>query len=359
MKSIYLVKRMAAALGMLVAVGAAYAADAGFPAPVGDSSLVPSGARLDRIFDGGCMLTEGVAAGHDGMIYFSDITFTAFCKDPSGKFRQAGNIWKYNPKSGETSVFRSPSGMSNGIKFDRDGNMIAALGADFGGRMLIKTDMKTGKSYILAGLYDGKPFNALNDVTIDEKGRMYFTDPRYLGHEPIFQDGYAAYRLDLDGTVTRVATNCGKCNGILISPDQKTMYIVSNDNGWFEFQNLKKDETTVQAEHLLQAYDVDASGTLSNRRVLIDYSKLDKPCSGPDGMVADEKSNLWIASRCEHRPGIQVLDPNGKELAYISTGTELPTNVGFGRGADANLLYLTSGKSLYRIRVGVKGYQLP
>ncbi len=360
MKNLYLLKRTAAALGVFVVVSsAAYAADPGFPAPTGDRSLVPSGAKLDRIFDGGCMLTEGVAAGHDGMIYFSDITFTAFCKDPSGKFRQAGNIWKYDPKSGQTSIFRSPSGMSNGIKFDRDGNMIAALGADFGGRMLIKTDMSTGKSYILAGLYDGKPFNALNDVTIDEKGRMYFTDPRYLGHEPIFQDGYAAYRLDPDGTVTRVATNCGKCNGILISPDQKTMYIVSNDNGWFEFQNLKKGETTVQAGHLLQAYDVDGNGNLSNRRVLIDYSKLDKPCSGPDGIIADEKGNLWVASRCEHRPGVQVLSPDGKELAYISTGTELPTNVGFGRGADANLLYLTSGKSLYRIRVGVKGYQLP
>jgi len=360
MKNLYLLKRTAAALGVFVVVSsAAYAADPGFPAPTGDRSLVPSGAKLDRIFDGGCMLTEGVAAGHDGMIYFSDITFTAFCKDPSGKFRQAGNIWKYDPKSGQTSIFRSPSGMSNGIKFDRDGNMIAALGADFGGRMLIKTDMSTGKSYILAGLYDGKPFNALNDVTIDEKGRMYFTDPRYLGHEPIFQDGYAAYRLDPDGAVTRVATNCGKCNGILISPDQKTMYIVSNDNGWFEFQNLKKGETTVQAGHLLQAYDVDGNGNLSNRRVLIDYSKLDKPCSGPDGIIADEKGNLWVASRCEHRPGVQVLSPDGKELAYISTGTELPTNVGFGRGADANLLYLTSGKSLYRIRVGVKGYQLP
>jgi gluconolactonase len=360
MKSLYLLKRTAAALGMFAAVsGAAYAVDPGFPAPIGDRSLVPAAARLDRIFDGGCMLTEGVAAGHDGMVYFSDITFTAFCKDPSGKFRQAGNIWKYDPNTGQTSIFRSPSGMSNGIKFDRDGNMIAALGADFGGRMLIKTDMANGKSYILAGLYDGKAFNALNDVTIDEKGRMYFTDPRYLGHEPIFQDGFAAYRLDPDGTVTRIATNCGKCNGILISPDQKTMYIVSNDNGWFEFQNLKKGETTIQAGHLLQAYDVDANGNLSNRRVLIDYSKLDKPCSGPDGMVADEGGNLWIASRCEHRPGIQVLRPDGKELAYISTGTEMPTNVGFGRGADANLLYLTSGKSLYKIRVGVKGYQLP
>ena len=360
MNMMQLIKRSALVLGAALAVSAnVYAEDPGFPAPVGDKNLVPAGARLDRIFDGGCMLTEGVAAGHDGMIYFSDITFTKFCKDPSGKFLQAGNIWKLNPKTGEVSIFRSPSGMSNGLKFDRDGNMIAALGADYGGRMLIKTDMKTGKSYILTGLYKGEPYNALNDVTIDEKGRIYFTDPRYLGHEPIFQDGYAAYRLDPDGTVTRVATNCGKCNGILISPDQKTMYIISNDNGWFEFQNLQQGETTVQAGHLLQAYDVDANGNLSNRRVLIDYSKQDKPCSGPDGMIADENGNLWVASRCEHRPGIQVLNPQGKELAYISTGKELPTNVGFGRGADSNLLYLTSGKSLYSIRVGAKGYQLP
>jgi gluconolactonase len=360
MKGLQFAKRSAVMLGAVLAVSATvYADDPGFPAPIGDNSLVPAGARLDRVFDGGCMLTEGVAAGHDGMMYFSDITFTKFCKDPSGKFLQAGNIWKFNPSTGGATIFRSPSGMSNGLKFDRDGNMIAALGADYGGRMLIKTDMKTGKTYILSGLYDGKPYNALNDVTIDEKGRIYFTDPRYLGHEPIFQDGYAAYRLDTDGTVTRVATNCGKCNGILISPDQKTMYIVSNDNGWFEFQNLKQGETTVQAGHLLQAYDVDANGDLSNRRVLIDYSKLAKPCSGPDGIIADENGNLWVASRCEHRPGVQVLNPQGKELAYISTGKELPTNVGFGRGADSNLLYLTSGKSLYRIRVGARGYQLP
>jgi gluconolactonase len=122
---------------------------------------------------------------------------------------------------------------------------------------------------------------------------------------------------------------------------------------------LKEGEKTVQNAHLLQAYNVSPEGTLSNRRVLIDYGKLDKPCSGPDGMIADVDGNIWMAARCEHRPGIVVMSPQGKELAYISTGKELPTNVGFGRGADANVLYLTSGKSLYRIKVGKKGYQLP
>src|SRR5258706_672828 len=125
------------------------------------------------------------------MIYFSDITFTKFCKDPSGKYLQAGNIWKYNPKNSETSIFRSPSGMSNGIKFDRDGNMIAALGADYGGRMLVKTDMKTGKTYILSGLYNGRPYNALNDVTIPEKGGINVTDPRKPGPESAVQQGFA------------------------------------------------------------------------------------------------------------------------------------------------------------------------
>jgi gluconolactonase len=363
MRVIDLFKRATIGLVFLCVLGlwsASSAVDPGFPPSTGDRSILPPGATLDRIFDGGCVLTEGVAAGHDGMIYFSDITFTRACKDPSGKFPQAGHIWRYNPTTGEATIFRSPSGMSNGLKFDREGNMIAALGADFGGRMLIKTDMKTGKSYILTGLFEGKPYNALNDISIDEKGRIYFTDPRYLGHEPVMADGFAAYRLDPDGTVRRIATDCGKCNGILVSPDQKRLYIVSNDNGWLEFQNLKEGEKLLQGSHLLQVYDLAPDGTVSNRRVFKDYSRDRTPaCSGPDGLVADVEGNIYAAERCEHRPGIVVYAPDGRELAFIPTGTELPTNVGFGRGAEASILYVTSGKNLYRITVGKKGYQLP
>jgi gluconolactonase len=330
--------------------------DAGFPAPEGEASVLSADSKLMKVFDGGCVLTEGVAAGPDGFMYFSDITFTTMCKDESGKYPQAGNIWKYDPKTGEATVWRSPSGMSNGLKFDADGNLIAALGADYGGRMLVKTDMETGKSYILSGLYDGKPYNALNDVTIDEQGRIYFSDPRYLGHEPIFQPGYAVYRLDPDGTVERIVTDGGKTNGVLVSPDQQTLYVVSNDNGWFDFMRLKEGEAApAQGHHVLQAYDLAADGTASNRRVLVDYH----PYSGPDGIIADVEGNLYAAVRAENRPGVAVYNPEGKELAFIPTGEELPTNVGFGRGDESNVLYVTSGKSLYKIKMAKEGYQLP
>ncbi len=352
---------LAVGLSLGLGVSAAMAADffagedSGFPAPSGDASVLPPGSKLMKVFDGGCVLTEGVSAGPDGYMYFSDITFTTLCKDVSGKFSQAGNIWKYDPKTGEATIWRSPSGMSNGLKFDKDGNMIAALGGDYGGRMLIKTDMKTGKSYILTGLYNGQPYNSLNDVTIDEKGRIYFSDPRYLGHEPIYQPGYAVYRLDLDGGVTRLITDGGKTNGVLVSPDQKTLYVISNDNGWFDFLRLKEGETTAQGHHVLQAYDLAADGSVSNRRVLVDYY----PYSGPDGMIADVEGNIYAAVRSENRPGIAVYNPEGKELAFIPTGKELPTNVGFGRGEERNVLYITSGKSLYKIQMVKDGYQLP
>ncbi|MFO1319141.1 MAG: SMP-30/gluconolactonase/LRE family protein [Burkholderiales bacterium] len=340
--------------------GAAMAqTDAGFPAPAGDASVVAAGAKVEKLFEADCF-SEGVSVGPDNSVYFSDITFTKFCKDPGGRHPMGGHIWRYDPRTGQATIFRSPSGMSNGTKFDRNGDMIIATGADYGLRVLAKIDMKTGRSLILAGGFEGKPFNALNDISIDAKGRIFFTDPRYLGHEPIMADGYAAYRLDPDGAVHRATTECGKCNGILVSPDQKRVYIVSNDNGFFAFENLKPGEKTLAGHHLLAVWDLAADGSLSNRRVFKDYSKDRTPaCSGPDGLVADADGNLWVAERCEHRPGIAVYAPDGRELAFIPTGKELPTNVAFGRGDLANTLYITSGKSLYRVKVGKRGYELP
>jgi len=298
------------------------------------------------------VLTEGVAVAPDGTAYFSDITFTHVSKEMKQPV-EAGHIWKFDPKTKKTTIFRSPSGMSNGIKFDAEGNMIVAEGADFGGRRLTKTDMKTGKSYILAGLYEGRPFNSPNDITIDEKGRIYFSDPRYVGHEPIDQPVQAVYRVDPDGTIARVITDAGKCNGVCLSPDQKTLYVVSNDNGNFGIGRLKKEEPTRKGMMALLAYDVAADGSAKFRKVLVDYA----PQDGPDGLVVDTEGNLYVAVRDETRPGVYVYSPEGKELAYIKT--EIPTNVGFGRGKESKTLYITAGKSLYRIALNREGYQLP
>lgn len=326
----------------------------------GDEPIFPVGAKPEKLFESR-VLTEGVCVAPDGQVYFSEITFSHLARQPDGTI-EAGHIWRFDPGTGKTSIFRSPSGMSNGIKFDAQGRMLVAEGADFGGRRLTRTDMQTGKSYILASLFEHRPFNSPNDITIDEQGRVYFSDPRYLGHEPIDQPVMAVYRVDTNGSVHRIITDAGKPNGVCVSPDQKSLYVVSNDNGATSIDRLSKGGVA-QADKVstplrkgfmgLLAYDLASDGTAKFRHVLVDYSPMD----GPDGLVCDRQGNLYVAVRAENRPGICVYSPAGKELAYLPT--EVPTNVGFGRGKDANLLYITAGKSLYRIRVNREGYQLP
>jgi len=314
--------------------------------------IVPADAKVELLFDGGLVLTEGVAAAPDGTMYFSDITFSHVSREKTGQL-EAGHIWKFDPATGKTTIFRSPSGMSNGIKFDAAGNMIVAEGADYGGRRVTRTDMATGKATIIAGMFEGRPFNSPNDITIDEKGRIYFSDPRYLGHEPIEQPIQAVYRIDTDGKIHRVITDAGKCNGVCISPDQKTLYVVSNDNGSNGLERIPKDVPMRKGLMALLAYDVAADGSCKLRKTLVDYA----PQDGPDGLVCDVAGNLYVAVRDVTRPGIYVYSPEGKELAYIAT--EVPTNVGFGRGKESRTLYITAGKSLYRIRLNREGYHLP
>lgn len=320
--------------------------------------IVPPDAKLERLYEGK-YLTEGVSVAPDGMVYFSEITFSHLSRDDKGAVA-AGYLWKFDPATKKTTIYRSPSGMSNGIKFDAAGNMIVAEGADYGGQRVTRTDMATGKAAIIAGLFDGRPFNAPNDITIDEKGRIYFSDPRYLGHEPLDQPVMAVYRIDLDGSVHRIITDAGKPNGVCISPDQKTFYLVSNDNGATGFDRLDPPGTPPEAKaptrkgHMaLMAYDLAADGKAKFRKTLVDYS----PYDGPDGIVCDTEGNVYAAVRAENRPGICVYSPAGKELAYIPT--EIPTNVGFGRGKESKMLYITAGVSLYRIRLNRSGYHLP
>lgn len=344
--------RISAWFVMVVACSAA--------AVLAQDSIVPAKVQVEKLFEGK-YLTEGVSVAPDGMVYFSEITFSHLSRDKSGAI-EAGYIWKFDPSTKKTTIFRSPSGMSNGLKFDAAGNLIAAEGADYGGRRVTRTDMKTGKALIIAGLFEGRPFNAPNDITIDLKGRIYFSDPRYLGHEPLDQPVVGVYRIDPDGKVARIITDAGKANGVAISPDQKTLYVVSNDNGSTGMERLTKGAQDPPEKIVpparkglmaLLAYDLAADGSAKFRETLVDYA----PYDGPDGLVVDTDGNLYVAVRAENRPGIYVYSPQGKELGYIKT--EVPTNVGFARGADAGVLYITAGTSLFRVRLNCRGYHLP
>lgn len=324
-----------------------------------EEPIFPANAKVEKLFESR-VLTEGVSAAPDGMVYFSEITFSHVARDEQGAI-EAGHIWKFDPKTGKTSIFRSPSGMSNGIKFDAQGRMLVAEGADFGGRRVTRTDMTTGKAHIIAALFEGRPLNSPNDITIDEKGRIYFSDPRYLGFEGIDQPVPSVYRIDTDGSLHRIITDAGKPNGVCVSPDQKSLYVVSNDNGGTSIDRLagpaaKADKVQIPLKKgpmTLMAYDLSVDGSATFRKTLVDYA----PEDGPDGLVCDKDGNLYVAVRAVSRPGICVYSPEGKELAYLPT--EIPTNVGFGRGPDSNLLYITAGSSLYRIRINRHGYQLP
>ncbi len=315
-------------------------------APLAAQIFAP-GAKLEKIYEGG-HLTEGVTVAPDGAVFFSDITFTT----ETGM--QAGHILRFDPATRRTTVYRSPSGMSNGLKFDAQGRLLAAEGADYGGRRITRTDLATGKSVILAGLFEGKPFNSPNDITLDAQGRIYFSDPRYLGHEPLEQPVMAVYRLDPDGRVHRIITDASKPNGVAVSPDQKTLYVVTNDDGLLGFDRLPKGTPARKGRMELSAYDLRPDGTATFRQRLVNYA----PEDGPDGLVCDTRGNLYVAVRNEKRFGISVYSPKGDELAYLPT-PERPTNVGFGRGPEATTLYITAGGSVYRTKTVIPGFHLP
>ena len=320
--------------------------------PAFGQNAFPPGARAEIIFTGQGE-TEGVTSAPDGKIYFSDITLSRVVRDDRG-FTQGGHIWRHDPATGETTLFRSPSCKSNGLEFDAQGNLIACEGADFGGRRVSRTDMKSGLCTILSATFDGRPYNAPNDLATDARGRIYFTDPKYVGPEALEQPVMGVYRIDPDGKVTRIITDAGKPNGILVSPDQRTLYVVCNDNGSEGVDALldaaHKPPPLRRGTMALLAYDLREDGGATFRKVLVDYA----PEAGPDGLTCDSLGHLFVACRSEKRPGVGVYDAEGKELDFLDLSPP-PTNVSFGRGADAGTLYITSGASLHRVKTLRKG----
>jgi gluconolactonase len=342
-------KRLISLTIVLLSVPAVFADD--LPLPTG--AVVPEGARLEKLFtrtaklrDG---LTEGPACAPDGSIYFSDI--------PVGPDK--GLIMRFDPKTMQTTIFADDSRKSNGLKFDAKGRLVACEGSDGGGRAVAAYDLDTKKRTVLADSYMGKRFNAPNDLAIDRKGRIYFSDPRYLGPEKRELDQMAVYRIDTDGTVVEVTYEAEKPNGVALSPDDRTLYVIDHNNN-----NERLDESPNPAKKgamKLYAFPLGADGLISGpRRTLIDLGEE----NGFDGMAVDEKGNLYLAQRSLKRPGFLVTDPDGREIAFIPTGVPqgggknpvgIPSNCCFGAGEEKSTLYVTVDVSLYRIKLKVPG----
>jgi gluconolactonase len=338
----------------LFVVPAGTAADA--PKPTGDKIVDPD-AKLELLFtrsapiSGG--LTEGPTVAPDGSIYFSDIPF--------GKDK--GMILRYDPKTNKTTVFTDDSMKANGLKFDAQGRLIACEGSDHGGRAVTRRDIKTGKREVIADSYKGKKFNAPNDLVIDTKGRIYFTDPRYLGPEPRELEHRAVYRIDQDGSVVEVTHECEKPNGIVLSPDEKTLYVADHNNGTDQID--AKGPPPKKGAMKLYAFPLGPDGLVNGpRKTLADFGDE----NGIDGMCVDVHGNVYGAVRSLKRPGVWVWDPSGKEVAYIPTAAPqtgvkepkgIPANVTFGLGGESKVLYVTIDTSLYRIKLKVDGYHIP
>ncbi|HUQ94066.1 MAG TPA: SMP-30/gluconolactonase/LRE family protein [Bryobacteraceae bacterium] len=267
--------------------------------------------------------TEGPTADTAGNVYFTETTFH--------------RIMRLSP-DGKLTVFRENSNAANGLIFDAQGRLIACESGKQGPRVT-RTDMKTGKVEVLADNYKGEKFNAPNDVTLDQKGRIYFTD----------LPGGTVHRIDPGGKITRLLQrpDVQRPNGITIAPDDKTLYLVEAN----------------QAEggaRLLRAYDLQSDGSLKNMRVFHKFY----PGRSADGLCMDTQGNLYAAAGLNRRrgtsetldtkAGIHVFSPQGKLLKFHPVPEDTITNCTFG-GPDMKTIYVTAGKTLFKIQNAIPG----
>ena len=340
----------------------------GLPPPTG-SSIVDPDARFEVLFTraeaekGG--LTEGPAVGPDGSIYFSDIL----------RGENNGRIHRYDPASNSVETFAENSHKSNGLIFGPNGSLYAAEGADYGGRRISRWNVETGERALVVDNIGGKRFNSPNDICVDDEGNLYFTDPRYTGHEPRDLEHRAVYRVTPSGEVAEITREVTKPNGVALSPDGRTLYVAETNNG---SDGMPGVEPGNRGPMRIYAFPLGTDGLVSGpRRLFHDFGER----FGCDGMTVDEHGNLYLTAREPSRPGVLVLNPDGEEIAFLPTSpgaaveetplTEgeiknletppavpsgLPSNVEFGLGDDSRTLYVTVDLSLYRIRLKVRGF---
>jgi gluconolactonase len=258
--------------------------------------------------------------------------------------------------AGVVAVFRADGGRANGNTFDAAGRLVTCEGAEMGPggrRRVVRTDLAADRHEVLTDRFEGKRYNSPNDVCVDIKNRIWFTDP-YYGDDPasLEMGAEAVYRIDPDGKITRVVSQpeIERPNGLAVTPDAKTLYVIDS-------------HTRPGGNRKVWAFDLSDDGTPGAKRLVFDFGR----GRGGDGMRLDVQGNLWIAAgiaapRREGEtddvpPGIYVINPQGELLGRVPIPEDVVTNLAFG-GAGRKTLFVTAGKSIYKIPVDVGGYAL-
>ena len=262
--------------------------------------------HIERVATG-YAFTEGPAWSRDGYLVFSDI--------PGNK------LLEIKPRE-PIGIFRENSNGANGNTFDAQGRLYTC---ESHSRRVTRTDKK-GKIEVLAERWQGKRFNAPNDIVVRKDGQVYFTDPAFGNQQDSRElDFNGVFHISHKGEMEVIAKPKSRPNGVALSPTGRILYVTNSD------------------ERNVRAYDLDRNGAASNERVLI--SNID---GVPDGIRVDEKGNLYVAAN-----KLEVYTAEGSRVTSIPLN-ETPSNCAFGDG-DLQGLYITARTSVYHVRLDVKG----
>ena len=302
--------------------------------PTAQDSIVPTGAQPRLLWAEG-EFTEGGAVTADGSVLFSDI---------------GNRIMKFDPRTKRVTVFREPSGRANGMMFDKSGRLIVCEGANTEGNRRLSVTSSSGIVTTLADRWQGKRFNSPNDVCVDRQGRVYFSDPRYVGDEPREIDFEGVFVIDPTGAVRLATRDVTKPNGLIAAPDGNTLYVVDHD-------------VSPDGPRQLLAFKIEDDGTLQDKRILFDCGR----SRGMDGLTMDEDGNIYATAGSGDEAGIYVFGPRGEQLAFVALPGN-PTNCVFGRREFATTLFILAQGSLdgaterrygiYDVRLKKPGYHV-
>ena len=302
----------------------------------------------DLTLEGAVAFTEGPAWHPSGNVYFTDIVNNRIMRRDS---------------KGAMHVFRRPSGRANGLLFDHNGNLMACEGGGEGGNRRVTRTENNGTVTVLANRYQGKRLNSPNDLAVDSKGRIYFSDPRYGNRDDLEQfdkqgrEIEGVYRIDGPGKIVRIITHeVHRPNGILVSADDKFLFVADNVN-----DGPKKG---LGGNRKLWRFDLQADGSVApgSRKLLFDWGS-DR---GPDGMALDSKGRIFatagfnfpkppVETRNKYRAGVYIFSPAGELLQTIPVPADMITNCTFG-GPELKTLFVTAGHKLWSIPVKDSGH---